>query len=56
MINVGEEKCFAEALLAAQMMFKHKNGRYPSAEENQELAAVAEKVAKIQVKSCLTVS
>lgn len=46
MINVNEEKCFAEALLAAQMMFKHKNGRYPSVEENQELVAIAERVAK----------
>lgn len=56
MINVNEEKRFAEALLAAQMMFKHKNGRYPSTEENQELVAVAEKVAKMQVKSCFTVN
>lgn len=43
MINVRKESTFAEELMAAQKQFKVKNGRYPNAEENNELIKQLEK-------------
>lgn len=43
MVNVRKESTFAKVLMAAQMQFKAKNGRYPNVEENNELIKQLEK-------------
>lgn len=43
MVNVRKESTFAEVLMAAQMQFKTKEGRYPNVEENNELIEQLEK-------------
>lgn len=50
-IRVEDEQLFHEGLLSAQLMFKDKFGRFPTAEENNELIKVVESIAKEQKKN-----